>query len=167
MIPAVPGWSPRLTAAAAAPLAAARAHVGVRRTALFWRDPAAGHLTCVTTAGDAGPAGWVGETLAPGVGMANRAIAEERAVWTPDLLAEARVPVAPWLRARMEAEGLRAVAAAPVRIGDEIRGALGFLDGPGRRYDAEALSALEWLAAGLGAALAGAGHSGPAPATGG
>jgi GAF domain-containing protein len=158
VIPAAAGWSARLAAAAVAPLAVARGHVGVRRTALFWRDPAAGHLTCVATAADAGPAGWVGETLAAGVGMASRAIAEGRAVWTPDLLAEARVPVAPWLRARMEEEGLRAVAAAPVRIGDEIRGALGFLDGPGRLYDAEALEGLAWLAAGLGAALAGAGQ---------
>ena len=158
MIPAAAGWSPRLATAAAAALAAARVHVGVRRTALFWRDPAAGQLTCVATAADAGPAGWVGETLAAGVGMASRAITEGRAVWTPDLLAEARVPVAPWLRARLEAEGLHAVAAAPVRIGGEIRGALGFLDGPGRLYDAEALEGLAWLAAGLGAALAGAGQ---------
>jgi GAF domain-containing protein len=160
VVPAVPGWSARLAAAVAAPLAAARTHVGVRRTALFWLDPAAGRLTCVATVADAGPEGWVGETLAAGVGMASRAIAADRAVWTPDLLAEARVPVAPWLRARLEAEGLRAVAAAPVRLGDEVRGALGFLDEPGRRYDAEALEGLAWLAAGLGAALAGAAGAG-------
>jgi hypothetical protein len=67
-------------------------------------------------------------------------------VWTPDLLADPRVPIAPWLRDRMVHEELRAVAAAPVRIDGAIRGALGFLDGPGRTFDDEGLRRIGTLA---------------------
>jgi GAF domain-containing protein len=72
-----------------------------------------------------------------------------RPVWTPDLLADPHVPVAPWLRDRLEEEGLRAVAAAPIRIDDITRGALGFLDGPGRTFDAEGLWRIGGLADGV------------------
>ena len=135
-----------VAAAARAALAAARAEVGVRRTALFWLDDALGRLACVATAGSDGADGWVGQTLAAGVGMAGRAVREGHPVWTPDLLADPRVPVAPWLRERLEAEGLRTVAAAPVRLEGAIRGALGFLDGPGRSLDDEGLRRIGRLA---------------------
>jgi len=125
----------------------ARTLFGVRRAALFRLDHATGTLTCVASEGEAGPEGWVGQTLSAGVGMAGRAVAERRPVWTPDLLADPRVPVARWLRERMEAEGLRAVAAAPLASGDAVLGALGILDGPGRRFDEEELARLGQLAA--------------------
>jgi GAF domain-containing protein len=115
-------------------VAAARAAFGTRRVALFWAEPGSGRLACVATDAAAGGEGWIGETLAAGVGMAGRAVAEGRAAWTPDLLADPGVPVAPWLRERLEREGLRVVAAAPVRIGGEVRGALGFLDPAGRTF---------------------------------
>ena len=128
-----------LAAAVGQALSTARAEIGVRRTALFWLDGDSGRLACVATSGAGGPAGWVGETLSAGLGMASRAVREGRPVWTPDLLADGQVPIAPWLRARLEAEGLRVVAAAPVRIAGATRGALGFLDEPGRTYDPDAL----------------------------
>jgi len=78
--------------------------------------------------------------------MAGRAVREGRPVWTPDLLADPHVPVADWLRERMEAEGLRAVAAAPVKISGATRGALGFLDGLGRTFDDEDLGRIGTLA---------------------
>jgi GAF domain-containing protein len=132
--------------AAAGALAAARARLGVRRTALFWLDDIAGRLSCVATAGVGGTEGWLGQTLASGVGMAGRAVKEGRPVWTPDLLADPHVPVTAWLRERLEEEGLRAVAAAPVRMDGVIRGALGFLDGPGRALDDEDLRRIGGLA---------------------
>jgi GAF domain-containing protein len=135
-----------VAAAAQGALAAARAELGVRRTALFWLDDAAGQLSCVTTAGAGGTDGWVGHTLAAGVGMAGRAVREGRPVWTPDLLADPRVPIAPWLRERLEKEGLRTVAAAPVRLDGAVRGALGFLDGPGRSFDDDGLRRIGRLA---------------------
>jgi GAF domain-containing protein len=146
-----------VAAATARALAAARADLGVRRTALFWLDDESGRLACVTTAtgdGGAGPEGWVGQTLAVGVGMAGRAVKEGRPVWTSDLLADPRVPIAPWLRDRLAEEGLRVVAAAPVRVDGAIRGALGFLDGPGRTYDEDSLRQIGAVADEVGRVLA-------------
>jgi GAF domain-containing protein len=85
--------------------------------------------------------------------MAGRAVREGRPVWTPDLLADPRVPVAAWLRERLEEEGLRTVAAAPVRMDGAIRGALGFLDGPGRTFDDDGLRRIGRLADGVAADL--------------
>ena len=124
----------------------ARQALGVKRTALFWLDDAHGRLTCVATAGAGDRDQWVGQTLATDLGMAGRAVREGHPVWTPDLLADPRVPIAPWLRERLEVEKLRAVAAAPVRVDGAISGALGFLDGPGRTYDERALERLGRLA---------------------
>ena len=137
-------------------LSAARERLGVRRTALFWLDDESGRLACVATTSvdGGGTAGWIGETLATGLGMAGRAVKEGRAVWTPDLLADPRVPIAAWLRARLEEEGLRVVAAAPVRVAGAIRGAVGFLDGPGRVYDEEGLRLVAALAHDVGEHLA-------------
>jgi GAF domain-containing protein len=139
-----------LETVAARLVATARERFGVRRAALFWRDARGDVLTCIATAsegGEGGAEGWVGRTLPAGVGMAGRAVAEGRPVWTADLLADARVPLAPWLRERLEAEGLRAVAAAPLTAGGPARGALGLLDGAGRRYDEEGLRQLRRFAA--------------------
>ena len=132
--------------AAAAALEDARHAIGVKRTALFWLDAAQGRLKCVATAGPRDRDRWVGQTLATNLGMAGRAGREGHPVWTPDLLADPRVPIAPWLRERLEAENLRTVAAAPVRVDGAISGALGFRDGPGRTYDERALERLGRLA---------------------
>ena len=132
----------------------ARQALGVKRTALFWLDDAQGRLTCVATAGAGDRDRWVGQTLATNLGMAGRAVREGHPVWTPDLLADPRVPIAPWLRERLEAEKLRTVAAAPVGVDGAISGALGFLDGPGRTYDERALERLGRLADEMAARVA-------------
>jgi GAF domain-containing protein len=139
-----------LDTVAARVVQAARERFGVRRAALFWRDARADVLTCIATSSEGGEGGaetWVGRALPAGVGMAGRAVAEGRPVWTADLLAEARVPLAPWLRERLEAEGLHAVAAAPLVAGGPARGALGLLDGAGRTYDEDGLRRLGRFAA--------------------
>jgi GAF domain-containing protein len=142
-----------LATAAARALESARQHLGVRRTALFWQDDDSGRLGCIATAGPGGPEEWLGQTLAAGVGMAGRAVREGRPVWTPDLLADPRVPVARWLRERLEEEGLRTVAAAPLRLEGLIHGALGFLDGPGRTFDDESLGRIDDLTAEVARAI--------------
>jgi GAF domain-containing protein len=124
----------------------ARALFGVRRAALFWREGATGALRCVATAGEGDAGAWVGQTLAPGVGVAGRAVATGRAASSVDLGSDPRIPVAAWLRERLAAEGLHAVAAAPLRASGEIVGALGILDGGGRRYAPEDLARLAALA---------------------
>jgi GAF domain-containing protein len=143
-----------VAAAAACALDDARTTTGVPRTALFWLDDASSRLICVATSGAGASDRWIGQTLAAGLGMAGRAVREDRPVWSPDLLADPRVPIAPWLRERLEAEGLRVVAAAPVRIHGTTRGALGFLAGPGRQYDGEGLQRIGDLADRVAAALA-------------
>jgi hypothetical protein len=135
-----------LAAAAMDALENARQAAGVRRTALFWQDVPSGSLACVATAGPAGAAGWLGQTLAAGLGMAGRAVREARPVWTPDLLADPHVPIAPWLRERLEQEGLHLVAATPLRLDGVVRGALGFLDGPGRTLEQSDLDRIAALA---------------------
>ena len=145
----------RLVRTAERVVTSARTAFGVRRAALFWRDRATGILTCVASAGEGGSAEWVGRTLAAGVGMAGRAVAEGRPVWSPDLLGDARTPVAPWLRERLEAEGLRSVVAAPLRVRGEALGALGLLDGAERRYEEPDLQRLAALADAAASELAG------------
>lgn len=160
-LPASAFGSGPIAAAAAGALADARARLGVKRTALFWLDRASGGLACVATAGADRAGGWLGQTLAAGVGMAGRAVKEGRPVWTPDLLGNPAVPIAVWLRERLEAEGLRTVAAAPVRMDQAIRGALGFLDGPGRTFDEEGLRRIGRLADEVGESLARAASAAP------
>jgi GAF domain-containing protein len=134
---AIPGPSP----AARRLVTDARARLGVQRAALFLRRPD-DILVCVATAAatadDRLVGDWVGQTLPPGAGVAGRTVAEGRPVWSPDLLADPRIPVAPWLRERLLAEGLRSVHAAPLPVRGETIGALGVLDAAGRAYtDAE------------------------------
>jgi GAF domain len=142
-----------LAAAAARAAAEARERFGVRRAALFWQDAGGDGLTCIASAAEGGAEGWLGRTLPPGVGMAGRAVAEGRPVWSPDLPADPRVPISAWLRERMESEGLRVVAAAPLRVGGAVRGALGLLDAAGRRYDEADLRRLGQVADETSAAL--------------
>ncbi len=128
----------------------------MRRTALFWLDDALGQLSCVATAGGGGADGWVGQTLAAGVGMAGRAVREGRAVWTPDLLADPRVPSR---RGSGSASRRRGSGRwRPRRSGSSgvIRGALGFLDGPGRTFDDSDLRRTTVLAEAVAQSLGGA-----------
>jgi len=146
--------APDLAEAAVRAVAAARDRLAVARTALFWAaEGAPAALTCIATAGEGDPAAWLGHALPTGVGMAARAVAAGRPVATPDLLAEPGVPLTPWLRERLEREGLRAVAAAPVRVGGAIRGALGMLAAAGRVFDEAALARLAAEAAAVGRQL--------------
>ena len=140
-----------LATAAARTAEAARDRFGVRRAALFWRE--GDELTCIASAAEAGTEGWLGRTLPAGVGMAWRAVAEGRPVWSANLPADPRVPISAWLRERMEAEGLRVVAAAPLRVTGTVRGALGLLDAAGRRYEDEDLRRLGRFADEASAAL--------------
>jgi hypothetical protein len=142
-----------LTLAATRAARIARETFGVLRAALFWREAGSDGLTCIASAGEGGAEGWVGRTLPAGVGMAGRAVAEGRPVWSPDLPADPRVPIVAWLREQMGSEGLRVVAAAPVRVGGAVRGALGILDSAGRCYQEEDLRRLGRLADETGAAL--------------
>lgn len=126
-----------MSSAAERLVAAAREALGVRRAALFLLRSEGDGLVCVATAGDGHASDWVGQTLRSGVGVAGRTVAEGHPVWSPDLLADPRTPISPWLRERLEDEALRSVLATPVRVDDRTVGALGILDGAGRSYSEE------------------------------
>ena len=129
----MPPQAPDLAAAAQRLVTEARARLAVGRAALFLRRPD-NTLLCVATAGQGDETAWVGQALRAGVGVAGRTVAEGRPVWSPDLLADSRIPVSPWLRERLLAEGLRSVLAAPLPAAAGTLGALGVLDGAGRAY---------------------------------
>jgi GAF domain-containing protein len=139
----------------------------VRRAALFWRDGRSRTLICVASAGDGGGEGWIGERLPAGVGVAGRAVAERRPAWSPDLLADPRIPLADWLRERLTRETLHVVAAAPLSARGRVLGALGLLDGAGRTYGKSDLRLLgrfaELAAEALRGAVAPAGRTGGRP----
>jgi GAF domain-containing protein len=143
-----------LAAVGARVVSTARGLFRVQRAALFWREGRSRTLLCIASASAGGGGeGWVGERLPAGVGMAGRAIREGQPVWSADLLADPRVPMAGWLRARMTRETLHAVAAAPLRARGAVLGAFGILDGAGRSYGAEDLRLLGSFAELAGEAL--------------
>jgi GAF domain-containing protein len=107
----------------------------------------------VATAGIGPATDWVGQTLRLGVGVAGRTVAEGHPVWSPDLLADPRTPVSPWLRERLETEGLRSVLATPLSVGDDTVGALGVLDGAGRVYTDDETRLLADLAGAAASAI--------------
>ena len=139
--------SPDVTRAAERLVTTARAALRVRRAALFLRTADGQGLACVATSGAGNPDAWVGQRLRAGVGVAGRAVAEGRPVWSPDLLADPRTPLAPWLKERLEAEGLRSVLAAPLQTAAGTLGALGVLDAAGRTYTDDDITRLSTLAA--------------------
>jgi signal transduction histidine kinase/ActR/RegA family two-component response regulator len=88
-----------------------------------------------------GSAGRARGHLEPGLvlpmqlGLVGRAAAAGRPVWSRDVFAEAGLELSPELRRRLVAAGLRAVLAVPIRIGDEVTGAVTISHGEPRAYD--------------------------------
>jgi len=83
-----------------------------------------GSLACVAIAGK-----WLenfkpGYLLPPGVGLVGRAVAERRALWTSDILAEPSVVLTGAFRRGLAGAGHHAVLAAPLQVKGEIIGAI-------------------------------------------
>ncbi len=108
-----------------------------RRAILYRLDPGSSRLVCVATAGEGDTAGWIGQTLPPGAGLAGRAIAEGRPVQTADALTDCAVSLPEWLRLRIQAEGYRAVVGIPLTAMGETVGALVLGDQAGRVFGEE------------------------------
>ncbi len=72
-----------------------------------------------------------------GTGAVGLAVAERRAVVCNDVLADPRVRLDPTVRAYVESSPFRAVLAVPLIVKDQVIGALGLVDGPGRVFTAE------------------------------
>jgi PAS domain S-box-containing protein len=83
-----------------------------------------GSLACVAIAGK-----WLenfkpGYLLPPGVGLVGRAVAERRALWTPNILDEPSVVLTDSFRRGLAGASLRAVLAVPLQVKGEIIGAI-------------------------------------------
>jgi PAS domain S-box-containing protein len=112
----------------------------VRRSALYRIDDG-DHLRCVAAAGE-GSADWVGQRLPVGHGLAGAAVAQRRAIWSPDVQADPAIRIPAWLRERLAAEGLGSAAAVPLADRERILGCLALADTPGRRFAEQDLELL-------------------------
>src|SRR5207245_2915725 len=86
-----------------------------------------------------------GDVLPAGIGVAGRAVAEGRAVWSTNLLEDADVPLTDELRQRLKGAGIRALLSAPLKVKGKILGTLTLADPAARGFsstDAERLQAL-------------------------
>jgi PAS domain S-box-containing protein len=118
----------------------------VRRTALYRLEPETNRLVCVTGAGDARRADWIGRVFEPGEGIIGIAMAEGRPAYSSDLLADARVTVPGWLREGAQTDGLRSVAAVALTARGLAIGTLSLLDAAGRVFSDDDLGLLSAFA---------------------
>jgi GAF domain-containing protein len=75
-------------------------------------------------------------------------IAQERTLWTEDILADARFPLGQPMRALLAAHDIRGILAAPVVVGQRVFGVFYLFPEPGRAFgpdEADFFSALTLL----------------------
>jgi GAF domain-containing protein/CheY-like chemotaxis protein len=83
-----------------------------------------GSLAAIAYAGDSRGYFRPGNVLPPGVGIAGRALAEGRPVWTADILADPGIVLTDELRALLTSSGHRAFLAVPLRAKGQVLGVL-------------------------------------------
>ena len=113
-----------------------------RHSTLYRLDREAGRLVCIAAAGSGDPEAWRGRSMRVGEGVVGRAAAEERSVWTPDVLADPKITMPDWTAERVRADGFRSVLAMPLKAGERVIGVLGLGDAPGRTYTEDELALL-------------------------
>ena len=89
-----------------------------------------------------GQADWRGQAFLLGEGMVGRAVAEERSVWTPDVLADPKISLPGWAADRIRAAGFRSMLAVPLKAGERVIGVLSLGDVAGRTYTEDELALL-------------------------
>jgi PAS domain S-box-containing protein len=115
---------------------------GTQYSTLYRLDRTAARLVCIAAAGSGDPEDWCGRTMRVGEGVAGRAAAEERSVWTPDVLDDPRIDLPAWAVDRVHAGGFRSVLAVPLRAGERVIGVLNLADAAGRTYTEDELALL-------------------------
>ncbi len=117
-----------------------------RRAALYQLDPVQGTLISMATAGERDPRKWIGRTLALGEGVAGRAVAEGRPVWSSDIFADPRITLPEWAVERAGEEGYRSVIGVPLTAGEKVLGALTLGDTTGRVFSEQEVRLLSAFA---------------------
>jgi PAS domain S-box-containing protein len=113
-----------------------------RHSTLYRLEREAGRLLCIAAAGVGDSEAWRGRSMMVGEGVAGRAVAEERSVWTPDVLADPKITLPDWAAERVREAGFRSVLAIPLKAGDRVIGVLGLGDVAGRTYTEDELALL-------------------------
>ena len=115
---------------------------GTQHAALYRLDREVARLVCIAAAGLGEPEDWRGQTVGVGEGIVGRADAEERSVWTPDVLEDSRIDLAARAVERVTADGFRSVLAVPLKAGERVIGVLNLGDAAGRTYTEDELTLL-------------------------
>ena len=113
-----------------------------RHSTLYRLDRETGRLLCIAAAGSGDAESWRGRSMMVGEGVAGRAVAEERSVWTPDVLADPKITLPDWAAEQVRAAGFRSVLAMPLKAGARVIGVLGLGDVAGRTYTEDELALL-------------------------
>ncbi len=95
-----------------------------RRSILYQRDRTTGDLVCVATGGEGERNKWIGARLPSGASVAGLSVAEGRAIWSRDVVADVRFTLPGWARERYLEEGYRSAVGVPLIAGTQILGAL-------------------------------------------
>ena len=114
----------------------------VRRTVLFLRDPTLDMLVCVATAGEGDPGMWLGKGLPAGVGIAGRAVAEDRALWSADLLADPQLALPEFSPDHVKEDDVRSAVGVPLTARGVVVGAVVLTDDVGRTFSQDDLQIL-------------------------
>ncbi|MBI2219326.1 MAG: GAF domain-containing protein [Candidatus Rokubacteria bacterium] len=126
------------------------------RSAAVYRYDADGSLHALDAYGVDGPM-MKGAVLAPGEGVAGRAVLERRPCTTRDVLTDPAIARSPGFVALIGSTGLRAAAAVPLLAHGHVVGALGVGGETGREFTPDELQALQAFADQAALALENAG----------
>jgi two-component system NtrC family sensor kinase len=118
--------------------------LGTRNAAVYRLEPDAGTLHTLAWSGVDAEL-FEGVVLAPGEGVAGRAVAERRLVSSADILRDPDVSLSASLRARLTRFGHRLLVAAPLIARDQVIGSL-VLGDDDRRFSGEELQAFQAFA---------------------
>src|SRR5258706_3818562 len=113
-----------------------------RHSTLYRLQRETRQLLCIAAAGIGDAETWRGRTMMVGEGAAGRAVAEERCVWTPDVLDDPKISLPAWAPEQVRAAGFRPVLAMPLKAGGPATRGPGLADVAGRNYNQDELGLL-------------------------